>query len=97
MSKRSWLDYIPEWCLEPILFLIVAIVFIGLPLAIVLSWITYPRGEDAKPDTYGNDITIRTIDRHEYIIYTGHMAGGICHKEDCKFCSDKLKGMEEDE
>ena len=89
MRKSSWMDHIPIWLIESTLFIIMSIVVIGLPLAIVLAWITYPRGEDVKPDTYGNDITIRTIDRHEYIIYDGHRAGGICHKEDCKSCKEE--------
>lgn len=96
MSKSSWLEYIPDWYLEAILFIIVAGVFIGLPVALVLSSATAPSVEDGKPDRHGDDITVRTIDRHEYIIYVGYKAGGICHKEDCKFCNNKLKGMKDD-
>ena len=95
MSKGDWLDYVPAWYLEAVLFILVFAVVIGLPIALASSSTTAPSVEDDKTDMYGDDITVRTIDRHEYIIYIGYKAGGICHKEDCKFCNNKLKGVKD--
>jgi hypothetical protein len=42
-----------------------------------------------KTNADNSNITIHTVDNHEYLVYQYDRAGGICHKVDCKFCVAK--------
>jgi hypothetical protein len=34
----------------------------------------------------GNDVYVTEVDSCEYLIFDGYKAGGIIHKQNCKFC-----------
>lgn len=34
----------------------------------------------------GNEVYITEVDSCEYLIFDGYKAGGIIHKQNCKFC-----------
>lgn len=63
-----------------------------MPIAMVISVLILVYW--AEPDTHNTNaddskITIRTVDKHEYLVYQYDRSGGICHKVDCKFCMAK--------
>lgn len=52
--------------------------------------------QDAMSETITRDnIYVVEIDSCEYIVYNRHVgysgAGGICHKENCKYCAERKR------
>lgn len=68
----------------------------GIVVVVVLLFFAFIFGlascaidkEPTKEDNNSN-FYIHTVGKHEYIVYHNYSAGGLCHKEDCKFCEEK--------
>ena len=71
---------------EVLLVLSIPIVFF-----IALGILIYHDEQDPgyKTNSDNSNITIHTVDNHEYLVYQYDRSGGICHKVDCKFCMTK--------
>lgn len=39
------------------------------------------------------NFNVVVLDGHEYIVFCGARRGGICHKQNCKFCEEEKRKM----
>ena len=66
---------------------------LAIPVVFFISLITliyyYEPDPGHKINSNNSNITIHTVDNHEYLVYHYARAGGICHKVDCTFCMAK--------
>lgn len=74
-------------------------VFGFLLFLVTLLWVMFLEGcsvedlvkinvvEDCVSVEYlGHDVSIVTVDEHEYILFSNNVSAGLCHKVDCKEC-----------
>lgn len=69
-----------------------AVGLIGVLLLIVWGGVLISTNKKSRVSDNNSNFTIHTIGKHEYIVYHCYNAGGLCHKEDCKFCEEKDTG-----
>jgi hypothetical protein len=87
MSIKSLIEFFKEYG-ERLLVL-------TLPIAMIISVLILvycnEPAREYNTDEDNINITIHTVDKHEYIVYSipYYQSGGICHKVDCKFCTTK--------
>ena len=76
------IEFFEEYGATLLVLAIPVVFFISLG---ILIWYDEPSPK-YKVDADGSNITLLTVDKHEYLVYHYNGAGGICHKVDCKFC-----------
>jgi hypothetical protein len=83
MRIKSVIEFFKEYG-ETLLVLLIPIAMVSSVLILV-----YCIGPDREynTDADNSNITVYTIDNHEYLVYHHNNAGGMCHKVDCKFCT----------
>ena len=85
MNIKSVIEFFREYC--------DLLLVLTIPTAMIISILIMAHSSEPDPKyntTVDNsNITVHTIDNHEYLVYHYNNAGGMCHKVDCKFCMTK--------